>query len=105
MLDVGLYFTYALLVIAVIAAIGLPLINALQSPATLFKSLYGVVALVVVFIIAYALADSTVKPEWAVLGVGEGGVKIIGAGLTVFYITMAVAIIGLIYSEISKVLK
>lgn len=105
MLDVGLYAMYALLVVAVIAAIVLPLLNALQSPANLFKSLYGFIALVVLFVIAYAIADSTVKPEWAVLGVGQTGVKIIGAGLIVFYITMAAAIIGLIYSEISKALK
>lgn len=105
MLDVGLYFAYALLFLSIGAAIVLPLISAVKSPANLFKSLYGVIALVILFIIAYAIADSTVKTQWAVLGVGAGTVKLIGAGLIVFYITMVVAVVGLIYSEISKALK
>lgn len=105
MLDVGLYFMYALFFIAVLAALVLPLMNAIKSPGTFLKSLYGIIALVVVFVVAYAISGGDVKPNWAVLGINEGTSKLIGAGLIVFYVTILVAVIGLIYSEISKAFK
>jgi len=105
MLDVGLYIGYTLLIVAVLAAVVLPLIKAVQSPADLLKSLYGVVALLVVFGIAYAISGSGVRPNWAVVGVGEGTSKLIGAGLITFYIVVVIAFAGLIFSEINKALK
>ena len=105
MIDVGLYITYTLFFIALGAAVILPLINAIKAPANLLKSLYGVFALIVVFIIAYALSGSDVKPQWAVIGITEGTSKLVGAGLITFYIVMFAAVIGLIYSEISKAFK
>lgn len=103
--DVGLYIMYALFVIAVVSAIGLPIANLAKAPGGAVKSLYGIVALVVVFGIAYAVSDSTVQPQWAALGVTPGAVKLVGAGLIVFYVAMVVAIVGLIYSEINKALN
>ncbi|HEY4653170.1 MAG TPA: hypothetical protein VIH22_01580 [Cyclobacteriaceae bacterium] len=105
MLDAGLYFVYTLLIVAVIAAVVLPLVKAVQSPATLLRSLYSVVALLVLFGIAYAVSDSSVRPTWGVLGIGEGGSKLIGAGLITFYVVMVIAFLGLIASEINKALK
>lgn len=105
MLDVGLYFCYTLLIVAALSAIVLPLIKALNSPGTLVRSMYGVIALFVVFGIAYALSDSGVRPSWIVLGIGNGGSKLIGAGLITFYTVLIVAFIGLIFSEINKALK
>ena len=105
MLDVGLYIGYTLLIVAVLAAVVLPLIKAVQSPAELLKSLYGVVALLVIFGIAYAVSGSGVRPNWAVVGVGEGTSKLIGAGLITFYIVVVIAFAGLIFSEINKALK
>lgn len=105
MLDVALYFGYTLLIVAVLAAVVLPLIKALQTPGDLVRSLYGVVALLVVFGVAYAVSDSSVRTTWAVMGIGEGTSKLIGAGLITFYIVVVVAFIGLIFSEINKALK
>lgn len=105
MLDVGLYIGYTLLIVAVLAAVVLPLIKAVQSPGELIKSLYGVVAIVVIFGIAYAISSSSVRPNWAVVGIGEGTSKMIGAGLITFYIVVVIAFAGLIFSEINKALK
>ena len=105
MLDVGLYFCYTLLIVAALAAIVLPLIKAIGSPQTLLRSLYGVVALLILFGIAYAVSDSSVRPSWIVLGIGTGTSKLIGAGLVTFYVVLIIAFIGLIFSEINKALK
>jgi hypothetical protein len=104
-IDIGLYIMFAFFLVAVIAAILLPLINALKSPKGLLKSMAGVVVLVVVFLIAYALSDGSVTPRYVMAGVDESSSKLIGAGLTVFYIVFIIAAIGVIFSEINKALK
>lgn len=105
MIDFGLYFMYALLIVAILTAVGLPLINALKSPAQFFKSLIGVLALVVLFGICYAISDATVKPTWAAMGLSSTTVKLVGAGLLTFYTVIVLAVIGLIFSEINKAIN
>lgn len=105
MLDIGLYFGYTLLIVAVLAAVVLPLIKAVQSPDTFLKSLYGVIVILVIFGISYAISSSNVRPSWAVAGIGEGTSKLIGAGLITFYVVVVIAFLGLIFSEVNKALK
>ena len=103
--DIGLYVGYGLFSIAIVAAVILPLINALKSPKDLVKSGMGVGALVVVFLISFGLAGSEVTSKYTAQGIGESSSKLIGAGLTMFYIVFATALIGIVFSEISKALK
>jgi len=105
MLDAGLYFTYFLFFVALGAAIILPMLSISQNPKSLVKSGMGIGALVVLFIVAYAVSSGEVTLKYVALGVGESGSKLIGAGLIMFYITVITAIGGMIYSEISKSLK
>ncbi|MBX2965978.1 MAG: hypothetical protein KF845_07520 [Cyclobacteriaceae bacterium] len=105
MIDAGLYLMYVLFIVAVVAAVVLPLISAIKSPSTFLKSLYSVIALVVVFGISYALSGSDVTTIQAAKGLTPSVSKLVGAGLTMFYLVMAIAIIGLIYSEINKAFK
>ncbi|MEQ8363792.1 MAG: hypothetical protein RIF39_06055 [Cyclobacteriaceae bacterium] len=103
--DIGLYVGYGLFSVALIAAVILPLINALKSPKDLVKSGMGVGALVVVFLISFGLAGSEVTSKYTAQGIGESSSKLIGAGLTMFYIVFISALIGIVFSEISKALK
>ena len=105
MVDIGLYASFVVFFIAAGAAILFPLINSLRNPAALGKSLTGVAALVVLFIIAYALSGDEVTPRYTALGVDAGASKMIGAGLTLFYFLIALSFIGIIYSEITKAFK
>jgi hypothetical protein len=66
----------------------------------------SLLALVVVFVISYALAGSEITPKYQALGVNtEFSSKMIGAGLTMFYFVLVIAILGMLYSEISKAFK
>jgi hypothetical protein len=105
MLDFGLYLFYALLFIAVAGAIIFPIINAMKTPGALVRSLIGVVILVVLFGISYALSGSAVSDKNAALGVTETSSKLIGAGLIMFYITLILSAVALFYSEITKAFK
>lgn len=104
-IDIGLWLGYLLLIVAAGSAIVLPLLNAIKTPGAFVRSLYGVGALVVVFVIAYAISGSDVTQGQAALGVSENSSKMIGAGLIMFYITLVVAVLGIVYSEISKAFK
>ena len=105
MLDAGLYFVYFLFFIAAGAAIVLPILSIARNPKSLVKSGMGVGAIVVFFIVSYVLSGNEVTLKYAALGVGEAGSKLIGAGLIMFYFTMLVAIVIMVYSEINKALK
>ncbi|MCU0358893.1 MAG: hypothetical protein MUE95_15100 [Cyclobacteriaceae bacterium] len=103
--DLGLYASYILMVLAAGAAIVLPLMNIVQSPGQLKKGLIALVAIVVLFGISYALTGSEVTADLAAKGITESTVKMVGAGLTMFYLVAGIAIIGLIISEIKNAFK
>src|SRR5690606_21170045 len=105
MVDFGLYFSYFLLIVAILGAIGFPILHAVQAPESFVKSLYGVVGIIVLFGISYIISSAEVLPRWAALGITETTSKLVGAGLILFYITLVISLIGLIYSEINKAFK
>ena len=104
-IDILLYVGYGLIFLAVSTAIIFPLIQGLQNPKGLVRSLIGVAALVVVFFVCYSLSSSVVKTNWAAKGISEGVSQLVGAGLMTFYVVLITAALGLIYSEISKAFK
>lgn len=103
--DAGLYTAYALLAVAVVAAIVLPLMHAGNSPGALKKGLIFIAGMVVVFIISYALAGSELTADQVAKGITSTTSKLVGAGLIMFYLAAIIAVIGLIYSEIDKAIK
>jgi hypothetical protein len=105
MLDFGLYALYVLLFIAVAAAIIFPLINSLSNPAGLIKSAIGIGVILVLFGIAYALSDTALPRSAIAAGLSESSVKLIGAGLIMLYIVFILAVLAVIFSEVSKAFK
>ena len=104
----GLLITwcYILFGIAAISAIVFPILNMVQNPKGAKNALIGVVALVVVFGLGYALAgseeffthDGNLLADAATSKKSE-------AGLIAFYIMGAAAIGAVIFAEVSKMLK
>ena len=105
MLDIGLYIFYVLLFIAVAAAVIFPLLNSIKEPKALIRTGVGVVAILVLFGISYGLSDSKLSRNALSFGLTESTVKLISAGLIMFYIVLILSILALIYSEISKAFK
>ena len=104
--NVGIIIAYILIVIGVVSAIVFPLINAISQPELLVKSGIGVVAILIVFGIGYAISDSGLTTKFIQSGVDtEGLSKMIGGALTMVYLLMGVAIIGIVYTEFSKAFK
>ncbi len=102
MTNYGILITYVLLAVAVVAAIGFPLLQLIKNPKGAKGALIGLGLLVVVLGISYALSsdynpsDIEISPE---------GAKQVDTGLFAFYILSAVAVGATIYAEVSKMFK
>lgn len=106
-IEYALYFSYFLLVVGLLAAIILPLIKSLDNPKSLIKVGVSVVGLVLLFIIMRATASSDLaqNPKFISIGISESVLQSVGGMLSTVYVLMFVAILGIIYSEISKAFK
>lgn len=98
-IDVGLYLGYALIILCAIAAVVIPLVQSFGDPKSLVKSGIGVAVLLVIFLISFGVAS----PEAA--GASEATSKWVGAGIISTYIIFFVAVIGIVFTEISKIIK
>jgi hypothetical protein len=103
--DIYIYVAYALIIIAAVAAIVLPLVNALSNPKALLMTGLGVVALVVIFFISYGISGSEVTPVYTKFDVGPYLSKVVGGALIMMYMLLFLAIIGILYSEVSKIFR
>ncbi len=99
LIDVGLSASYILIILCALSAIVIPLVQSFGDPQTLVKSGIGVVALAVIFLISYAVAGSEAEGATATTS------KMVGGGIITMYILFLVAIVGIVYTEISKIIK
>lgn len=105
LIDIGLIVNYLLLGVATLVAIVLPIINLFSNPKGLIRIVIGVVVLVGLFFIAYAMSDSTVTPKMVGLGVDGSGIKIISAGLIMLYLFLFGSLLAVVASEVTKMFK
>lgn len=105
LVDIGMYLTYILLIGAAALAIGLSVLNMIKTPGAFVRSLYGIVGVIVLFGISYAISGSDISAAQKAKGITEGVSKFVGAGLIMFYCVCGIAVLGLIFSEINKALK
>ena len=102
-IDILLYVGYFLIAIAAIAAIVLPLIKAMDNPRTLITIGAGIVGLLIIFFIAYALSDGTLDPSYAAYDVNDSTtLKLIGGLMVTMYALLGLAFLGILVTEVSK---
>lgn len=98
--------TYILLAIAIIASLLFTLAKLFSSPASLKKTLITLGGFIVIVVIAYVFAsDSDVDMAGLAKGgiqTTEGTVKAIGAGLNVFWIMTAIAVILMVVPGVKR---
>lgn len=101
MLDIGLYVCYIMMAVAVVAAIAFFFIETVKTPGALVKTLIGLGAVLALFGVGYALSDDAVPSAWRGMYTATE-IKLISAALIMFYVTLVIAIIAIVYSEITK---
>ena len=104
-INIGLYVSYVLLGLAILSSLVLPLINSLDDTSALIKSGIGIGIIIVLFVISWALSGNEVTDGYIKRDVGEGISKAVGGALIMMYMLFLVAIVGIIYTEISKIIK
>jgi len=112
-IDIGLYGSMFLIGFAIVAAIGLNIVNAIGNPKTLIKGAAGIGILAIVFLIGYSMAPtefgaSTAKALEAsdIDPASAGNVyKLVGGAMTTTLILLVIALVGLIYSSISRIIR
>ena len=105
LVDIGLYLSYGLVIVAVLAAIILPLINAFGDPKKLVKMGIGLGALVIVFFVAYTISSNEVTAVYMKNKVDEGASQLIGGALITMYAFFIVAFASIIFTEVAKLFK
>jgi|SRR5690606_26169825 hypothetical protein len=105
--DIGLYVGYFLLIIGAIAAVLLPLISSIGNPKSLVKSGVALVALLVIFGIAYAMSDNEVTARFAgePFNLTPGSSQFIGGLLISTYFLFVIAFASIFINEISKAIR
>jgi hypothetical protein len=104
----GLLITwcYILLGVASITAIAFPIITMVTNPKGAKNALIGVVALIVICGLGYAMAGNEVHIDYeGNLLADEGTSQLSEAALIAFYILGAGAIGSIIFAEVSKMFK
>lgn len=114
-IDLGLYAAYVLIGIALVAAVVMNLVNALKNPKSLIKGLAGIVVLVIVFLIGYSMAPTefgaiTAKAfESAKIDPtsesASSTFKLVGGAMTTTLVLIVIAVVGLIYSSVARVIR
>ena len=97
--------SYILVVLAAAGSILMPLIKSIGDPKSLVGTAIGLGILLVLFIIGYSLAGDEVTPKYMEFDVDASLSKIIGGVLTMFYILLAISLVGIVYTEVSKIFK
>ena len=100
----GLIVCYVFLIGAIVTSIGMPILNMIKHPEGLVKSLIGVVGLIVLFGVSYALSGAEVSAKATAMGVDASGSKMIGAGMIMFYIILGVSAVLAIYSLVKDII-
>jgi len=105
--DIFLYAGYLLVIIGVILAVLMPLINSLDDPKSLLKTLVGVAVIAVVFGVAYSTANGEVAAKYmaAPFYITPSGAKMVGGILFTVYALFLLAIVGIVITEINKLIK
>ena len=114
-IDLGLYASYALIAIAIAAALIMNFANALKDPKTLVKGVAGIALLAIVFFIGYSIAPAEFGQSTArafesakidpVTESAGNTFKLVGGAMTTTLILVVIASVGLIYSTVARFLK
>lgn len=102
MIDFGLYLTYALIGVAVVAIVIFAVVNMVKKPATAKSALIGIGGLIVLLVLSYLFSSGQ---DAELYNTTEGTAKWVGTGLVVLYILGALAILSILFSEVTRIFK
>ncbi len=105
--DILLYGSYLLIILGAVVAVVLPLIKSLDDPKSLLKTAVGIIAIVVLFFIAYSVSSNEVLPKFEAdpFNLTPQGSQMVGGMLITTYVLSIVAIGSIFLTEVTKAIK
>ena len=106
--DVAIAWGYILLLIAAITAVVFPVVYAIVHPANLVRSLLVLVGVAVMILLAYLLSSGETMEIIGYSGTDNSNpsvLKLIDTGLIFMYFVLGLALLSILYAEISKYFK
>lgn len=105
--DILLYGSYLLILIGAIVAVVMPLINSLDNPKSLLKTVVGIVGVGVLFFIAYSISSNEVLPKFEAdpFNLTPQGSQLVGGMLITTYVLSLVTIGSIFVTEVTKAIK
>lgn len=101
--NIGIIASYVLIGICIVGILAFSIVNIMKNPANAKSALVGLIGLIVIFGLTYALSTGEdANTIFADKGVTEETSRIVGMGLTSFYVLAALAIISILYVEVSR---
>ena len=98
------YLTYFVLGIATLAALVFFVVQIIKGTVDMKKLGIGLRSFILVIVISYVMASDTVPVKFAET-ISSSTTKWVGAGLIMFYLLLALSVLGIIYSEVSRLFK
>jgi uncharacterized membrane protein len=106
MIDFGIYSAYVLIGVCIVGILGFSLTNIAKNPGGAKSALVGIIALLAIFGITYAMSSGEdVNTLFAGEDVSETTSRIVGMGLSSFYVLGALAILAVLYVEVTRLFK
>ena len=106
LINIGIIVAYILIALAALTAIIFPLIYQIKNPKEAIGTLIGIGFILVVLLISYLFSSSEVIMDaTGRIRADESTSKLAGAGIIALYILFAGAILSIVYTEVSQLLK
>lgn len=105
LLDILMWWSYALVGIAVLVTLILPLINTIQNPKNAMRSVIGIAGVAVIVGIAFLFSSGETITTAVTVYDNELVLKLSDTGLYTTYVAFAAAIISVVAGEVSKTFK
>lgn len=98
--------TYLLMIVALLAIVFGIVMSIMSNPSGVIRSIVSIAVLGIIFGIGYSMASDAVKPFYQNFGVTDPSTsQMIGAGLLTVYILSGLAVVGILFTEVSKFFK
>lgn len=107
--DFGLYTTFLLIIIAVIAFLISSIVDIFVNIKTSKKMVFALIGIVILFVIFYSMGKFDTGGSWDVLNrdnhITEGVSKFVSAGVMTTFVLTILAAIALVYAEVVNMFR
>lgn len=102
-----IYLAYIFFGIAIVTALGFPIIYLVSNPKGAINVIFGLVIIGIIILISYFLSSNQILHITGYSGSDNvpGTLRTVGTGLYAMYLLFFLAIVAILYSEISNVFK